>query len=351
MSSPSRERAPIASIKEVAKLAGVSIATVSRYINNPDQVKDKTRIKVQEAINETGYAPNKLARNFRRGKTHVIIVVVPSIGVPFFDGVMEGIWHVAKEQGYSILVRETRLGEMEFDEFSKMVISKEADGIILLSTLSPFKYKESIHVNGDKESKQIPIVLACENISEEMKEFPSVRIDNPAAAMEATNYLISLGHKKIAFIRGRSNSTLTLGRENGYRQAMTAAGITVEDEWVLEGQMSIEGARRSTRQLVNGRVPPTAIFCSNDEMAMAAIHEIKANGLRVPEDISVIGFDDIRFAEIMDPPLTTVGQPAIEIGERATYRLLQAIDGAEIGQATETVPHRLVVRRSTAKPQ
>ncbi|NIB39953.1 LacI family transcriptional regulator [Pseudomaricurvus alkylphenolicus] len=334
------------SIKDVAKIAGVSIATVSRYLNSPDQVRENTRNKVEKAIKDTGYAPNTLARNFRRGKTHMIVVVVPSIGIPFFEAVMEGIWHVAEEQDYSILVRDTRYNTVDFDEFSKMIFSKEADGIILLSTLSPFTYDEQV-LSGRKHP---PIVLSCESVTSEMSQFPSVRIDNEAAAREATQYLISLGHKKIAFMKGRSDSTLTQGREQGYRRAMSDAKLPIEPDWLLEGQMSLEGARRSTRKLLHQSDRPTAVFCANDEMAMAAIHEIKTAGLKVPDDISIIGFDDIRFSEVMDPPLTTVAQPAEEIGERTMYRLCRAIEGKEIGQATETVPHKLVVRRSTAPP-
>ncbi|GLS26780.1 LacI family DNA-binding transcriptional regulator [Marinibactrum halimedae] len=334
------------SIKEVAQLAGVSTATVSRFINNPDQVKQHTRERVQKAISETGYAPNTLARNFRRGKTHIVVVVLPSVGDPFFEGIMEGIWRVAREQGYSILVRETLFNTVDFDEFTHMIFSKQADGIILLASPSPFREGVSI----DDERKQPPIILSCENVTPELKNFPSVRIDNVAAATEATTYLISLGHKRIAFMFGKSSSTLTADRETGYRKAMKKAKLPIDDTWVSEGGLTLEGARRAVRKLINSSAPPTAIFCANDEMAIGAIHEIKAAGLSVPEDISVVGFDDIRYAEVVDPPLTTIAQPAEEIGERTMYRLCKAIDGSDIGLGAETVPHKLIVRRSTAKP-
>lgn len=335
------------SIKEVAKIAGVSTATVSRYINSPDQVKEHTRTKVSEAIAQTGYAPNALARNFRRGKTHLVVVVLPSVGDPFFADIMKGIWRVAKEQNYSILVRETQFNTVDFDEFSNMVFSKQADGIILLTSLSPFDNPSQKL----EKRKQPPIILSCENVTPELNQFPSVRIDNIAAAKEATDYLIYLGHKKIAFIYGKTSSTLTLDRENGYRDAMKKAKLPIAEGWVTEGKLTLDGARQATRRLINHHSRPTAIFCANDEMAMGTLHEIKLAGLRVPEDISVVGFDDVRYSEIMDPPITTIAQPAEEIGERTMYRLCKAIDGSDIGKSEETVPHKLIIRRSTAPPK
>lgn len=340
------------SIKQVAKLAGVSTATVSRYLNSPEQVKEPTRLKVQSAIDEIGYAPNALARNFRRGKTSLIVVVLPAIGDPFLEEVMRGVWRVADDQGYSILIRDTQSNSHRFDEYTDMVFSKQADGILLLASISPFKQP----AGKDKAAGRghPPIVLGLESVTRELNQFPSVRVDNIAAAADGTDYLIRLGHRRIGFIAGKRDSLLTHDREEGYRNAMRGGKLSVADGWVVEGEQTIDGARRATRKLLAHPQRPTAIFCANDEMAMGAVHEIKNAGLRVPDDISVIGFDDIRYAEIMDPPLTTIAQPAQEIGQRAMLRLCQAIDGDDADtrpdQAPETLPHRLIVRESTAKP-
>lgn len=333
------------SIKKVAQLAGVSISTVSRCLNSPGQVKAKTLAAVQLAIDEIGYAPNALARNFRRGKTGLILVVIQSVGLPFWEGVMRGIHRVAKEKGYSILIRETANNPPEYDDYCKMVMSKEADGIILLASPSPFSTSSY-----NPDDKQPPIVLGCENITPELGHIPSVRVDNKQAAMEATRYLQQLGHRRIGFIAVAKKSLLTQDRELGYRATMDAAGIEVIDGWVTDCDQTLEGARQATRKLLSHPERPTAIFCANDEMAMAAIYEVKRSGLRVPEDISVMGFDDIRFAEIMDPPLTTVVQPTEEIGERTMRRLINAVDGRDIGHEPEIVEHRLIVRDSTAPP-
>lgn len=339
---------PDVSIKEVAKLASVSIATVSRCINNPEKVTQKTRLKVQEAIVATGYSPNTLAQSFRRGRTNLIMVVLPSIGDPFFTAVMHGIRSAAKAKGYSVLIEETQHDTMTADEVNAMLVSRQTDGIILLATMSPF----GTEVLSANSRRRLPIVVGCEKVSSELADLPSVHIDNVSAAREATSYLISQGHERIGMIYGQVSSLLTRDRELGYRAAMKAAKLPINTGWVTEGKLSIAGARQATRELLNQPDRPTAIFCANDEMAIGCLHEVKAAGLSVPDDMSVIGFDDIRYAEVMDPPLTTISQPAAEIGERVVYRLCRRIDeGRGNGDnESEIVPHKLVIRDSVGKP-
>ncbi len=335
------------SIKDVARLAGVSIATVSRYLNNPEQVRDKTARKVAQAIADTGYSPNRLAQNFRNGRTKQIMVAVPSIGIPFFELIMRGVRRVAAETGYHILVMETHSHTHDFDDFSRLVMTKQTDGIILLSTLSPFE--EPIL---DTEGGHPPIILGLENLSPELSNFPCVRIDNRLAAREATELLIHLGHRDIAFMYGKqtANSALTQPREQGFRDALDAAGLRFRAEWFIDGKLTIRGGRDATRQLLAAKTRPTALFCANDEMAMGALHELKQAGLSIPRDISVIGFDDMQFSEVADPPLTTVAQPAEEIGERSMKRLLAIIDGNAPAKGADVIPHRLVMRKSAAPP-
>jgi LacI family repressor for deo operon, udp, cdd, tsx, nupC, and nupG len=336
-----------ASIKEVAKLAGVSIATVSRCINNPEKVTDKTRGKVEAAIRATGYSPNTLAQSFRRGRTNIVMVVLPSVGDPFFTAVMRGIRSVARSKNYSVLIEETQLNTMTADEIGAMLVSRQTDGIILLASMSPF----GTEVLSAKSKRLLPIVIGCETVSPELAHLPSVHIDNAAAAREATNYLISLGHKRIAMVNGDATSLLTRDRELGYRAAMQEAHLPIEEGWVVEGKLSIAGARVATKSLLRHEHRPTAIFCANDEMAIGSLHEIKLAGLSVPGDISLMGLDDIRYAEVTDPPLTTVSQPAEEIGERVMQRLYRRIEsGQGVSPAPEIVPHKLVIRQSVAKP-
>ena len=336
------------SIKDVAKIAGVSIATVSRCVNDPERVRPGTRKKVQDAISQTGYSPNTLAQSFRRGKTHVIMVVLPSVGDPFFTDVMAGIREVASKHGYSLLINETQFNTMTADEIGSMVVSRQADGIALLASLSPF----GTRVLSATSHRALPIVIGCETIAEDLSSFPGIHIDNIAAAKEATRYLLKLGHERIAFIYGEHKTLLTRDRESGYREAMSEAKKVIDSGWVVEGRLSIDGAVQATEQLLAHPKCPTAIFCANDEMAIGCLHAIKATGRRVPADISVVGFDDNRYARVMDPPLTTVAQPARKIGERVMECLLNEIEhGRTLDAEPEIVPHELVIRASAAPPR
>ena len=339
-----------ASIKDVAELAGVSIATVSRCMNTPDKVSEKTRIKVQDAILKTGYTPNTLAQSFRRGRTNIVMVVLPSIGDPFFTLVMQGIRNAADAKGYSIIINESRFNTMTADEIAAMVVSRQTDGIILLASMSPF----GTEVLSTKSHRTLPIVVGCETVAPELADFPSVHIDNVAAAREATAYLVAQGHERIGLIAGTAASLLTKDREFGYRAAMRDAELDIEEGWIVNGDLNIEGAIRATRSLLNHAHRPTAIFCTTDEMAIGCLHAVKSAGLQVPQDISIMGFDDTRYAAVTDPPLTTISQPAIEIGERVMYRLCRDIDqGRQSGEGDskpELVPHRLIIRQSVAPP-
>lgn len=335
------------SIKQVAKLAGVSIATVSRCLNSPDKVTAKTRSKVERAISKTGYTPNEIARNFRRGRSNMIMVVLPSIGDPFFTEVMLGIREAAKRTGYSLLIDETSGNTITADEIGAMVVSKQAEGIILLASLSPF----GTEVVSTTSRQALPIAIGCETMSPELAQFPAVRIDNAAAAADATNYLIQHGHRRIAMISGQRSSLLTRDREAGYRGAMAQAGLSIEDDWIVYGRLTIDGACEATRALLGHTAPPTAIFCANDLMAVGCMHEIRRAGLDIPKDVSVVGFDDIALASVLDPPLTTIRQPAREIGRRVMYRLCREIEHGRDGDGQlEIVPHELVVRSSVAAP-
>ena len=236
---------------------------------------------------------------------------------------------------------------MTADEIGAMMVSRQTDGIILLASLSPF----GTEVLSAQSNRRIPIVVGCETIAPELSKFPSVHIDNLSAARDATNLLLSHGHTSIAMLVGPDSSLLTRDRELGFRAAMSEASLPVDDDWVLDGQLTIAGARIATRALVATDKRPTAIFCANDEMAIGCIHEVKVAGLRVPEDISVMGFDDTRYAAVADPPLTTISQPAEQIGERVVYRLLDEISGTTPATSQpEILSHRLVVRQSVSTP-
>jgi len=342
------------SIKDVAELAQVSIATVSRYVNSPDQVRAPTAKRVADAIEKTGYKANSLARNFRTGKTKQIMVVLPSVGIPFYGPILEGVRKVADVSGYHILVMETAYNSVEFDDFTKMVMSKQTDGIILLSSLSPFKktYLGSTDAHP-------PIVLGLEGISTELSDFPCVCIDNEAAARDATEYLINMGHQKIGYLHGyigfisdaqESESKLTETRATTFRNTMFAKKLTVNEDWIVKAPMSVNGGRQAAKELLTRSTLPTALFCANDEMALGAMFEIKKAGLRIPQDISIIGLDNMLYGEISDPPLTTIEQPSEIIGARSMEQLLDLITEKPIKNKIEIVAHKLIERESCTPP-
>ena len=334
------------SIKEVARLAGVSIATVSRTLNFPDRVSKRTRRRVEDAIQETGYRPNSLAQNFRRGRTNVLAVVVPAIGDPFAAGVMRGIQNAAAEHDYSVYVEEKPLQTMTRNEFNSLLGSRLADGMVIVASIP----SAGVQVLTAANPPRMPIVIACET-PPELVTMPRVHIDNFAAAADATEHLISHGHRRIAMIYGILDSPLTIARVNGFRSAMERAGLDIPDQWLAEGFRTLCGGRDAAKALLSGDERPTAILCGNDDMALGCLHETRRMGLKVPNDLSLMGFDDIQFARVADPPLTTVRQPAEDIGERALARLCRLIAGEPPpAEAAEILPHELVVRDSIGPP-
>ena len=318
------------SINEVALVAGVSTATVSRYINTPDQVARKTQLKVESAIRKTGYTPNTLAQKLRRGRSHHILVAVPSVGDPFFSAVMRGVRRTARKHGYTVFIRETRQETLTTSEMNAILDSKQADGIVLLNNMT--------YVAGKLDPSADPL-----------RRPSTIHIDNVAAAETMTRFLVEHGHRRIAMIySGRKPSFVD--RERGFRAAMRQAGLEIADGLVVDTENSLEGGRQAARSILGAEPLPTAIFCGSDELAIGCMHEIRAAGLRVPADISVAGFDDTRYAEVSNPPLTTIRQPAEAMGTRIIEGLCLAIESDDATpELREVVPHQLVVRESVAR--
>ncbi len=335
-----------ASIRDVARVAGVSTASVSRCINNSGTLSDGTRERVLAAIDELNYTPNSLARDFRRGRTFMLLVVLPSVGDPFFTDVMRGVHAEAGRRGYGIVISDTQHNSLSANEVETLLISRQADGIILFGTASPF----ATEILSSRRRRAIPIVIGCEAIAPELKRYPSVQIDNVLAARQATEHLIDLGHRRIAFVAGVGGSMLTADRERGYRAALEAAGKRVSAATVVAGDLSVAGAAAAAKRLLAVDPRPTAIFCANDEMAIGAASAIAEQGLRIPEDMSLVGFDDTRYAAVMQPPLTTIRQPAERIGMRSVQRICKLIEEPSAlrdNPEPEIVAHELIVRAST----
>jgi LacI family repressor for deo operon, udp, cdd, tsx, nupC, and nupG len=331
----------VANIYEVARRAGVSTATVSRVLSQPNIVAPATRRKVMAAITRLGFTPNAAAKNLRTLRTRKLLVTVPDISNPFFSLILQGIEDAALREGYSVLVGDTQHDQKREERYALMLRRKEADGLIFLGHRLPKQAAELVRA---MPAGTAPVVNGCE-FSPRLG-IPSVHIDNATAAADAMDHLYRLGHRRIGIVTGPLVSPLSRDRLRGV--VARARKARAERELIIaKGDFSIESGTVAAARLLDAKDPPTAIFCFNDEMAMGVIETARRHKLRVPDDLSVVGFDDIRYASHTDPPLTTIAQPMRQIGE-GTVRLLLEILVADKMPESVTLPHTLVVRSSTA---
>lgn len=302
-------------ISDVAKRAGVSTATVSRIINNLPGYSEKTRIKVQRAIDELGYKPNALARGLMTSRTHTIGVLMPCLSSRFSFKLLKGIEKVAHARGYSIIVCNTdRNGECTM-EYLRILSEKRVDGILFISEWMERAYGEFL------EGLKIPVALVATETEE--FPFPSVKTDDFQASRGAVRHLIQRGHRRIGLITGRPEDKIAgLPRIRGYREALAEAGLEADEALIAYGDFHYESGIAAMDTLLDGGGGLTAVFCTSDEMALGALTALRRRGIAVPGEISVMGYDDTQDAEMAFPTLTTVHQPIEEMGERAMDLLL-----------------------------
>jgi LacI family transcriptional regulator, repressor for deo operon, udp, cdd, tsx, nupC, and nupG len=326
----------MSNIRDVARLAGVSVATVSRALSNPEKVSQESLAKVHSAIAQVGYRPNMLARNFRSARAYAVVVLVPDIANPFYSLFIRALEDRAQQKGYAVLLGDTRgTPEREMD-YIRRVETRLADGIV---QLRPSSEKSQNNIPPD-----IPCVNAC---GCEYTTGPAIRIDNRAAAKTMVSYLISLGHKRIGVISGLKDNPHAIDRLEGYKEAIAEAGIPFEKDLISEGDFTMWSGLNAAFQFCNMKERPTAIFSMNDEMAIGAMQTFKNQGIRIPEDMSVTGFDDIAYAKYSDPSLTTISQPAEEMGKMAMDMLLKVIEGEPLSQRECVLPTEFIIRKST----
>jgi len=333
---------PMPTIIEVAASAGVSTATVSRVLSQPERVAEHTRLRVLEVVQSLGYAPNVAARTLRTLRAAKILLTVPDISNPFFASVIRGAEEAARDAGYAVVVGDTRHDPQVEDQYAEMLSRREVDGLIFLGHRLP----ESLGPLLSRQGAAAPIVNGCEYSPE--IGVPSVHIDNAAASDDAVEHLIGLGHRDIGVITGPSISPISRDRLSGALQAAERHGLHASLK-LRTGDYSAKSAFVQTQGLLMQGV--TAIFCFSDEMAMGALSAVSQAGLSCPGDVSVIGFDDLPLARFFQPALTTIAQPKGMIGQRAVELLVDILRGAESPTSQVTLPHELVVRSSTAAPR
>jgi LacI family transcriptional regulator, repressor for deo operon, udp, cdd, tsx, nupC, and nupG len=325
-------------INEVAKAAGVSVATVSRVINQQSSVSEKTRKKVQQAIEMLNYEPNMLGRNLRSSKSRMLLILIPTISNSFYYNVIEGIEEITSQYDYNILLCTTDKDPKKEKTYFDLVKQKLADGMICMDpSVSIDKWIGS--------GTQYAIVRCCE-YSEDDKT-PFVSIDNTTAAYRAVKHLISLGHRNISMINSSGLGADAELRQWGYIKAMEESGIEIQPEWLMQAELDFAGGYQAVSKLLNLATRPTAIFASADTIAIGALKRIKEFGLTVPKDIAVIGFDNIDFSAMTNPTLTTISQPMRKMGREAAKMLLQRINQPDARIESLILEHELIVREST----
>jgi LacI family repressor for deo operon, udp, cdd, tsx, nupC, and nupG len=330
----------LSNIREVARLAGVSVATVSRTLKSPERVLAPTRERVMAAVEQAGYRPNLMAVQFRSRRTGNLVILVPTIANTFFARVISGAQQAAQAAGYRLLLCDTQGREELERQFAELVYAYQADGVIQLRAYDPFE-------NAPADADVPPIVNACEVLK--AGRYPTISLDNVAAAKAMTEHLIALGHRRIGLIKGSKNSPLTLDRLAGYEAALREAGIAIDEALICHGNFSLEAGFAGAQKMLALAERPSALFCENDEMAIGAFKRIRQAGLRVPEDISVVGFDDIPMAAFCDPPLTTISQPAEAFGAKAVEMLIALIEKRPLAERHVVLPFELTPRSSTAR--
>ncbi|MET0454557.1 MAG: LacI family DNA-binding transcriptional regulator [Mycobacterium sp.] len=328
-------------IDDVARLAEVHKATVSRALNaqTRDQVNAETLKRVKKAARQLGYVPNAMARGLRTSKSMTIGVIIPDLMNPIFPPIVRGVEYVLQAEGYTVLVANTDThDDVEISAFESL-LQRRVDGFILATGRL-----DDQPVVEEAVAADVPVVLV--NRGTAIGQFPLVSGDNVSGIEMAVSHLVELGHRHIAHVAGPSNFSTTRSRAEAFEVAVTRAGVA--HETIYAESLSIEAGFRAAGDLVSRTPPcPTALVAGNDLVALGLIRRMRAEGLRCPEDISVVGFNDMPFAEDFWPPLTTVHMPLREIGAEAARLLLRGIEAGRQEGATLTLPVSLVVRGST----
>ena len=326
-------------IIEVARAAGVSTATVSRVLSHPGRVTEGTRLRVMEVVEQLGYHPNVAARSLRTHKAAKILVTVPDISNPFFASVIRGAEEAARDADYAVVLGDTRHDPALENQYADMLGRREVDGLLFLGHRLPDRLRSFVA----KRGASAPVVNGCEYSPD--LGVPSVHIDNAAAGRDAMAHLVALGHRDIGVITGPLVGPISRDRLAGVRDVADRHGLT-DRLWVAEGDFSVQSGHDHAAALIVRGV--SALFCFSDDMAMGAIGAVRAAGLRCPDHVSIVGFDDIAMSRFLDPALTTVAQPKEAIGREAMRMLLAILNGEEGDSFSLTLPHELIVRSSTA---
>lgn len=325
-------------IRDVAIKAGVSHQTVSRVINNSERVSPETRTKVLAAIDELGYTPNAIGRIMAMGRTHTLACLSPNLTDYTFASIIEGAEVQARQNGYFLLSASAPDEETFALLVEQLIDSRRTDGLIVINPYIDQRFRHA--------PKDVRMVYLGARPRD--GQVHSVSLDEESAGFTATQHLIQLGHRRIVSITGPACEDCSEDRQNGYLQALLQAGIEPDPDLVVEGDWSATSGYTVVRSLLKRQVAFSGIFAQNDRMAVGAVRALREANLRVPQDISIIGFDDMPLASYFDPPMTTMRQDPFQLGRLAAQLLLNAIENPTLDTQHLRLPAELIVRGSTA---
>ncbi|GGP07012.1 LacI family transcriptional regulator [Oceanobacillus neutriphilus] len=334
----------IVTIKDIAKVTGFSPSTISRVIANNSRISEETKQKVRAVMDELGYHPNLTARNLVVQSTKTIGVIMPSsadksLQNPFFTEVLRGIGSYFHQKQFSMLLSSGQTEEEKFKEIERMVLGKYVDGIILLYS----RLNDSV-VDFLKE-KNFPFVMVGKP-SEYKDEIVHVDNDNIKAGKDITEHLLENGHKRISFIGGAADLVVTIDRQKGYETALKEAGIPVSEEYIIHTEFLKSGGREAVEQILELKVKPDAIVVSDDLISVGVISMLEEYGLKVPEHISLVSFNNIYFSEIIHPALTTVDIQIYRLGVESAKAIIQICTNQVLNEKRIIIPHCIAYRNS-----
>ena len=331
----------MASLQEVAARAKVSVATVSRVLNKSDKVVPETSAIVEQALRDLGYRPSRVARRLRmnNGRAHLVGLIIPDIQNPFYAEIARGVEDAAYAAKYALLLCNSDENPDKERFYLDVMRDESVDGIVL----PPFDDTDFAVI----EMVQTGMPVVCVDRSLAKVKTDLVEVDNYQGALEAVNHLLDKGHTAIALIEGRTQVSTSRERRRGYLDALAARGIAPRKEFMRAGDFKQESGRVLATELLGVRKPPTALFVCNNLMTVGALAGLHQRGLSVPGDVAVVGFDDLPWAEALDPPPTVVRQPAYDVGRQAMELLLKRIMEPERPPVTVRLLPELVIRRST----
>lgn len=330
-------------IRDVAKRAGVAPITVSRVINRAGLVSQETRKRVEAAIAELEYVPNVLARSLRSKRTNTLALLVTDITNPFWTTVARGVEDAASECGFSVILCNTDESEVEQEKYLNVLLQKQVDGFLLVPATSEWDSAEVIQKQGT------PVVVMDRRVPRAQVDV--VRSDSEGGAYQLVQVLLNLGHRRIAVLAGPATVSTAADRVAGYRRALAEAGIDSGAEQVYHGEFTLASGYDMTQRALSTTPRPTALFATNNFIGIGALRALRDAGLRVPEDMALVSFDDLPAELVVDPFLTVAAQPAYEMGKCATELLLARLN--EMGAPTRAefreivLPTQLIIRRSS----